>query len=72
MIRFSSTNGFCLAIIRSAESFIRELAITMPSTRSNSRSMVSRSTSGDSLVCSRTSWYPPSRAASYAPFTISP
>jgi hypothetical protein len=64
MIRLSSTIGFCLAIIRNAESLIRELAITMPSTCSISRSMVCRSTSGDSLVCNRTSWRPASRAAS--------
>ena len=55
MIRFSSTTGVCLAIIRSAESLIRELAMTKPSTCPSSRSMVCRSTSGDSLVCKRTS-----------------
>jgi hypothetical protein len=63
-IRFSSTIGRCLAIIRRAESVIRELAITMPSTWESSCSMVRRSSSGDSLVCERTSWYPASRAAS--------
>ena len=72
MIRLSRTTGFCLAIIRRAESVIRELAMTMPSTCSSSRSMVSRSTSGDSLVCERISWWPASRAASYAPLMMSP
>ena len=42
--RFSSTSGFCLAIMRIAESLIRELASTTPSTRSSVRSTTSRST----------------------------
>jgi len=71
-VRFNSTTAFCLATMRSAESVIRELAITMPSTWLSSFSMVWRSTSGDSLVCQRISWYRASRAASYAPLMMSP
>ena len=48
--RFSSTSGFCLAIMRIAESLIRELASTTPSTRSSVRSTASRSTGPDSEV----------------------
>ena len=55
MVRFSSTIAFCLAIIRSVESLIRELAITSASTAPNSPSIDSRSSSGDSLVCERIS-----------------
>ena len=64
MIRFSSTSGFCFAIIRRAESVIRELAMMMPSTWLSSCSMVSRSTSGDSFVWERISSSFASRAAS--------
>jgi hypothetical protein len=55
MTRLSSTTAFCLATIRNAESVIRELAITTPSTCPSSCSMVCRSTLGDSLVCDRIS-----------------
>ncbi len=48
--RFSSTSGFCLAIMRMAESLIRELASTTPSTRSSVRSTTSRSTAPVSEV----------------------
>ncbi len=64
MVRLSSTSGFCFAIIRSAESFIRELAMTIPSTCDSWPSAVRRSTSGDSPVCVRTNKKPASLAAS--------
>ena len=53
--RFSSTSGFLLAIMRIAESLIRELASTMPSTRSSVRSTISRSTGPDSEVSASSS-----------------
>ncbi len=72
MTRLSRTTALCLAIMRSAESFIRELAITMPSTLASSLSMLVRSISADSPVWDRMSMYPAARAASKAPLMISP
>jgi hypothetical protein len=70
--RLSSTTGFCLAIIRIAESLIRELASTTPSTRSSVRSMTSRSTTPVFEVSESSSAYPACRTASSAPLMISP
>ena len=69
--RFSSTSGFCLAIMRIAESLIRELASTMPSTSRSVRSTTSRSTGPVSEV-SESSSVARLRTASYAPLMISP
>ena len=70
--RFSSTSGFCRAIMRMAESLIRELASTTPSTRSSVRSTTSRSTCPVSEVSDRSRAYPACRAASTAPLMIAP
>ena len=69
--RLSSTSGFCLAIMRIAESLIRELVSSTPSTRSSVRSTASRSMYPDSEVSVRNSAYPATRAASEAPLMIS-
>ncbi len=46
--RFSTTTGRCLAVIRMAESDIREVASTTSSTVDTARSSASRSSAPDS------------------------
>lgn len=71
MARLRTTTGRCLANIRMAESDIRLLASTMPSTVDIVRSMAARSTWSDSWASISTVVYSSPIAASCAPRTIS-
>lgn len=65
--RFTITVGFCLAIMRIAESDIRELVSSTPSTSGRARSAMERSSWSDSRVWLSSTVYPASVAAASAP-----